>query len=297
MTRTFDLATTNQSMNSNPSSSRSELSTNEVIRRLKDQINEPKKLRDTAEIMSLGDYNAFSRPRVSTTTALRSVFLDPEVNNFPPSKTRTELMKKIRVSGAPHPSYDLDLDGYVSQQDYRLAKRFDLDGNGVLDPNERRVAQIVLAEEFFRKNQDNLHYFGPTIAKNTHKQNVDQLANSYCFERTYDKLLSMERTMNAESSKPIFSCMEFKGGDHILKHNFYTNKFDSTAWNDLEAIPRSFSTLGPEEHGGSRKRLLFTRKEAMRIDSQAKLEKILDSKPTVNTRRVHLITNVAIENS
>jgi hypothetical protein len=72
-----------------------------------------------------------------------------------------------------------DLDGYVSQQDYRLAKRFDLDGNGVLDPNERRVAQIVLAEEFFRKNQDNLHYFGPTIAKNTHKQNVDQLANSY----------------------------------------------------------------------------------------------------------------------
>jgi len=75
MTRTFDLATTNQSMNSNPSSSRSELSTNEVIRRLKDQINEPKKLRDTAEIMSLGDYNAFSRPRVSTVKDIYSFFL------------------------------------------------------------------------------------------------------------------------------------------------------------------------------------------------------------------------------
>ena len=41
------------------------------------------------------------------TTALRSVLLDPEVNNFPPSKTQSELLKKIKVSGAPHPSYDL----------------------------------------------------------------------------------------------------------------------------------------------------------------------------------------------
>lgn len=34
--------------------------------------------------------------------------------------------------------------------------------------------------------------------------------------------------MLAESSKPIFSCMAYTGGDHILKHNFYTNKFDTT---------------------------------------------------------------------
>lgn len=41
-------------------------------------------------------------------------------------------MKRIRATSIPHPSYDLDNDGYVSMQDYRLAKRFDLDGNGVL---------------------------------------------------------------------------------------------------------------------------------------------------------------------
>lgn len=39
--------------------------------------------------------------------------------------------------------------------------------------------------------------------------------------------------MNAESSKNIFSCMEFKGGDHILKHNFYTNKFDTSGLSSL----------------------------------------------------------------
>ncbi len=38
------------------------------------------------------------------------------------------------------------MDGYVSQQDYRLAKRFDFDGNGVLDADERQVGRRVLAE-------------------------------------------------------------------------------------------------------------------------------------------------------
>lgn len=151
-----------------------------------------------------------------------------------------------------------DLDGYVSQEDYKLAKRFDLDASGILDSNERRVGQIVLAEEFFQKNKDNLHYFGPQIAKTSIKQNVDQLVNShwsglnhylvhisprffpifsflcnisffFCsFERTYEKLLAVERKLKAETSEPIFSCMKFTGGEHILKHNFYTNKFDTT---------------------------------------------------------------------
>ena len=66
----------------------------------------------------------------------------------------------------PHISYDIDGDGYVSQvraytrvfeysslrlsmhthllettqEDYFLAKRFDLDGNGLLDPDEQEVS-------------------------------------------------------------------------------------------------------------------------------------------------------------
>lgn len=283
--------------NSNLFSARSEMSTNEVLRRIKDKIEEPKRLKATAEIEAMGEYNAFSRPRPSQAQPLRSVFLDPEINNFPPSRTRSELLKRIKISGTPHPSYDLDHDGYVSQEDYRLAKKFDLDGNGVLDPNERRIAQMVLSEEFFRRNAKNLHVFGPSISKNTHKQNVDNLVNSYSFERSYERLMSIERTMIAESSKPVFSCMEFTGGDHILKHNYYTNKFDTTAWNDLEAIPRSSSSLPIEEHGGSRKRLLFTRKEIVKLENQAKSDQLAASMPFVNTKRVNLITNTAIENS
>lgn len=41
-------------------------------------------------------------------------------------KTRTELLSKIHTRLIPHPTYDLNRDGYVSQQDYKIAKRFDI---------------------------------------------------------------------------------------------------------------------------------------------------------------------------
>ena len=113
---------------------------------------------------------------------LRSVLLDPAVNNFPRCKTASELHRRIKASGTPHPSYDLDGDGYVSQEDYRLAKRFDFDGNGVLDPDERKVGQRVLAEEFFRRHQHDLYKFGSDIASKTHKQNVEGLVKSNWYE-------------------------------------------------------------------------------------------------------------------
>lgn len=35
----------------------------------------------------------------------------------------------------------------------------------------------------------------------------------------------------------------------------------------------------------------------MKTDSQTKIDKAMDSKPAVNTRRVHMITNISFENS
>lgn len=37
-----------------------------------------------------------------------------------------------------------------------MAKRFDIDGNGVLDPQEREIAKRVLAEEFFKRNVNSI---------------------------------------------------------------------------------------------------------------------------------------------
>lgn len=66
-----------------------------------------------------------------------------------------------------------------------MAKRFDFDGNGVLDEQKRQVGKRVLAEEFFKRHQDDLHIFGPKIASSTHGQNVDSLVNSYRYVITY----------------------------------------------------------------------------------------------------------------
>ena len=71
-----------------------------------------------------------------------------------------------------------DQDGYVSQEDYRLAKRFDLDGNGLLDPEERNIGKQVLADEFFREHAHELEKFGGQFKTRSHSENVQKLAKS-----------------------------------------------------------------------------------------------------------------------
>ena len=74
------------------------------------------------------------------------------------------------------------------------------------------------------------------------------------------------------------------------------------AWNDFDAIPRSASTLGLTNHGGSRKRLLFLRREVQRNEVTDKMQsqtskKILFPAVCPNFRRVNMITDPAVENS
>lgn len=185
-------------------SEESAISTNELLRRLREEKEKTLTQKAQSEIDALGDYNAFSRPRPSRTAPLRSCLLDPKVNNFPLSKNRyiskchfagfllefvnlllhsrrSELMKRIRYRSIPHPSYDVDCDGFVSTSDYRFAKRFDLDGNGVLDPEERKICKQVLADEFFRSHAHDIGNFGENFAKNSHRKNVENLASSHRF--------------------------------------------------------------------------------------------------------------------
>ena len=81
--------------------------------------------------------------------------------------------------------------------------------------------------------------------------------------------------------------------------NFFLFLF-FTAWNDFDAIPRSASTLGLTDHGGSRKRLLFSRREITRNETSEIMANSTFKKPvfpSVNFRRVNMITNPAVENS
>ena len=76
----------------------------------------------------------------------------------------------------------------MSQEDYKLAKRFDFDGNGVIDPHERKIAKSVITDEFFKTHREHLHVFGDKIANSSHTENVNAVVNSKHFERTFNLL-------------------------------------------------------------------------------------------------------------
>ena len=54
--------------------------------------------------------------------------------------TRTRLLELRKKENIPDISYDLDGDGYVGNRDYVLSKRFDIDGDGKLNPTEKKKA-------------------------------------------------------------------------------------------------------------------------------------------------------------
>jgi hypothetical protein len=48
----------------------------------------------------------------------------------------------------PHPSYDLNQDGSVSFKEYAIAKRFDIDKDGILNEQEKKECLKQLKEGY-----------------------------------------------------------------------------------------------------------------------------------------------------
>ena len=47
------------------------------------------------------------------------------------------------------------------------------------DEEERKICKQVLADEFFKSHAHDIGNFGENFAKNSHKKNVENLANSH----------------------------------------------------------------------------------------------------------------------
>jgi hypothetical protein len=218
-----------------------------------DILAEKAKVNDTRS-KALGSYNEFSVPRVSKNVPLRTVFLDEDVNNFPKSKTRSELIQRIKHTGLPDLSFDIDGDGFVSQEDYKFSKTYDFDNNGILESEEAQIGLEMSA--------------------------------------------SIRSMLMARKKKEILDCLALPPtASSLTQHNYYTNKFDPSAWNDFDAIPRSASDFGIDNHGGSRKRLMFSRTLEDRKQSQELLDKAYSKQKGYNNRRTNQITDVSYENS
>ncbi|GMH56759.1 hypothetical protein TrRE_jg10467 [Triparma retinervis] len=254
------------------------------------------KAKAKSEVAALDGYNPYSRPKVSNSIPLRSAFLDPRVNNIPKSKTRSELMRTIKATNIPHHSFDIDGDGYVSQEDLLLGKRFDLDGNGVLDPDEQEVGRRIIAEEFFKAHRHDLHLFGDEYVGPPEEANIDRVAKSHTFTKIMNGLKEKEKHYRDRGSYNMTEALTVWNPD-LVKNNFYADKFDVTAWNDFGAEPRAKDFVSNGKHHGSRHAMFNLRKNIDREVCQRLLDKAEAKKPKYSTRRVALMTNVAIENS
>lgn len=250
--------------------------------------------------------NPYSIPSRSMDVPLRTVLLDPIANNIPPSKTQSELIRKIKKLGLPHSTYDLDGDGEVSQDDYRKAKHFDKYGTGQLTNEQYHNAKAAIVSEFMTEHQDELDsLFGPSSpttrsmrgTMNSESMNYPEPSTNFQnIDSAYEKMKTVQRTLKVSGSWPIKECMKLND-DTLIKHNFYTDKFDQTAWNDFDAIPRSCSIYGLSDHGGSRKRLMFSRRQTAREQAAGLMEDAREKLPFVDTRRLKLISDISVENS
>jgi|EP01049_Picozoa_sp_SAG25_P003792 calmodulin len=65
----------------------------------------------------------------------------------PRYRTAAELWHGRWQSKQPHPSFDIDGDGIISNHDYYLASQYDQDNNGVLDPVEAKRMRAALTKQ------------------------------------------------------------------------------------------------------------------------------------------------------
>ena len=66
-------------------------------------------------------------------------------------KTMRDLKMIRKNEGIPHPSFDVDGDGQVSQKDYFIAKHFDKDRDGRLNTEELSTARKALKDGYESK--------------------------------------------------------------------------------------------------------------------------------------------------
>jgi hypothetical protein len=231
------------------------------------------------DISTEGEETEFAMPRMSKVYGceLKSQWLDPDNNPIKPSKTLSSYREKLKVMNHPHISYDIDGDGVVGPEDLFMAKRFDIDGNGVLDEEEQQVGKQIIAEQFFaaREVNNDLHLFGEEFLEHGMPTNIRNLANApgAMFKKTITDLKNIERDLNTKGSKSMKDALTCWNPE-IIKHNYFVNKFDTTAWNDFGAPgPRDPNFHLQSDHYGSLDTLKNLRKNKDRFYCQENLDK------------------------
>jgi len=155
----------------------------------------------------------FTVPQASKNpgSMLRTNYMDESINNQLKQRTLTELRESKRMINAPHQSYDIDGDGFISQSDYQLAKRFDADGNGVIDKDEMDAGKRLIAKELWERYRAQHFLQKAPISDHERQGYVDQLValkdEHGAFMRDYERIKNKHWIEEQRGSAQVLECV------------------------------------------------------------------------------------------
>jgi len=165
-----------------------------------------------------------------------------------------------------------------------------------------------------REAKGDLELFDPEFLTKSKEENIRELADAPggAFKKRIQELKNIEQnlaTVSSKSMKDALTCWN----PEIIKHNWFTNKFDVTAWNDFGAPgPRDPNFHLSNDHKGSLDTLQNLRKNKDRYICQSRLDQAKarelrenpwmtssfhGDKNRVTVAKTSYITNTRIENS
>lgn len=111
----------------------------------------------------------------------------------------------------PHPSYDIDGDGVVSVADYKMAKKFDQDSNGIIDREEMDAGKRIIAKELW-DNHRAQHYLGKEAPTNADRamavEHLVGISGEHgAFMREFERTKNAHWIENQRGSSQVLSCI------------------------------------------------------------------------------------------
>jgi len=190
--------------------------------------------------------NRWSIAQRSLDNPLKTLLLDDQKRNIPRHRTRTDLLASRKCINIPHMSFDVDMDGVVSDLDLKYAKAFDLDGDGILNKQERAQLRHAMAKDIFQDRKTKHNLGQNPISDTEHKTKSNILGASTTFADDFSRL-NQKRLQNriGGASNTIA----------VMQHHFMASaNRDYGLGSDHNSISVKTHNVGHEDVNGNRDR-------------------------------------------
>jgi hypothetical protein len=222
----------------------------------------------------------------------------------PQFDTRSRLNEYRRLSNLPHHTFDVDGDGVISQEDFLLANKFDDNGDGVLQDDERhelrkKMVENTIDEYIELPNRPDKRETMDLIQAFT--TDVDKTVDDVAFTQHYQKLVNSTAISRTYDSKKIYGTLQPYPNIAKPKDSLHRTKPNPkvAVWDRLHTPNYDLDTHRPVDHSWSghftRSGLIDQRFRDTRNQAENLLSSPRNSHPTTNKANIHKRTSMSNE--